>query len=101
MSSPPYVPLAWTNQSLVLYHGTIDLFVAPILSGINISMGSPNTDFGQGFYTTTVKRQAHTWAWERSLLTPGSIAAVLRFEVDRDALSNLDILSFVLGNYDP
>lgn len=100
MFSPPYIPPAWTNQPLVLYHGTIDLCVTPILSGINISMGSPNTDFGQGFYTTTVKRQAHTWAWLRSHLTPGSIPAVLRFELDRDALSHLDILSFVLGNYD-
>ena len=99
MSSPPYTPTTWTNQLLTLYHGTIDSSVTPILTGINVSLGSPNTDFGQGFYTTTVLRQAHTWAWERSLLMGGSTPAVIQFDVDRDALAGLETLYFVLGNY--
>ena len=33
--------------------------------GIDPLKGRPNTDFGRGFYTTTVERQARHWAWAR------------------------------------
>src|SRR6266487_482863 len=70
-----FTPSAWTNQLLPLYHGTLDIRVPSILAGVNVHHGRAHTDFGQGFYTTTVERQAHAWAWQRCSAS-GSSAAV-------------------------
>jgi hypothetical protein len=61
MASTPIVfpPPPWINQDLALYHGTIATFASAIVAaGVRVSLGKPNTDFGPGFYTTTLKRQA-------------------------------------------
>lgn len=76
-----FTPSAWTNQLLSLYHGTLDMHVPSILAGINVHQGRAHTDFGQGFYTTTVERQAHAWAWQLSQRAPGTLPAVIRFDV--------------------
>lgn len=95
-----FPPPNWTNQNLALYHGTVDAAVAAVLTGINLNKGRRFTDFGQGFYTTTVERQAITWAWVVSQQHPGTLPAVIRFDVDRDKLASLEYLWFVRGNYD-
>lgn len=59
----PFTPAHWTNQDLPLYHGTLDRYVSSILSGVDVTKGRAHTDFGKGFYTTTVERQARAWAW--------------------------------------
>ena len=65
-------------------------------------VGSTTLDFGQGFYTTTLKRQAKYWAWQASQQSPHlpvSQPAVVSFEVDRERLAPLDALWFVRGDY--
>jgi hypothetical protein len=99
---PPPPPLAsWTNQAIVLYHGTLDLHVASIRTAVTVLLGRSHTDFGQGFYTTTVENQARLWAWQLALrkgtIHPGCRAAVVRFDVPRDDLAGLDAVWFVRG----
>ena len=42
---------------MILYHGSLDAIEKP-----DISFSRNNTDFGKGFYTTTIKSQAEKWA---------------------------------------
>lgn len=98
--SPPSTPSIWTNHPLALYHGTVDRYVSSILSGIDVRKGRAHTDFGQGFYTTTVERQALSWAWQLSRRLPGTLPAVIRFDVNRGDLADLESLWFVRGNFD-
>lgn len=90
----------WTNQNIALFHGTVNTQVPSIFNGIKITNGRQATDFGQGFYTTTVERQARTWAWVLSNQRTGTLPAVIRYDVDRDELARLNCLWFVRGNYD-
>jgi hypothetical protein len=92
--SPP-----WTNQPVRLYHGTTTAHAFAITtSGVRVSASRTRIDFGQGFYTTTVQRQAQAWAWQ---LTDGRAAkpAVVYADVDRDVLAGLDCLWFVRGDF--
>ena len=50
------------GQTLTLFHGTLASHAPSILNGVQLQFGGPNTDFGKGFYTTTVERQARAWA---------------------------------------
>lgn len=97
---PVSTPSRWTNQPLALYHGTIDSHVASVLNGIQLTQGRASTDFGRGFYTTTIERQALSWAWQLSQRRPGTQPAVIRFVVDRDDLAGLECLWFVRGSFD-
>lgn len=91
----------WTNQPIVLYHGTLDTRARVILeSGVNVASGMPGKDFGRGFYTTTVRQQADDWAWRLSHRSGGNKPAVLEISIDRGALAELDILAFVRGERD-
>ena len=106
--------VAWSNQPLILYHGTDDVSavnimkaISPYRHGINLSRCKSNADFGPGFYTTTSLYQAKDWANKRiddkrktsfraGLFQPITLAraTVLGFEVDRDELSKIDHLIF-------
>jgi hypothetical protein len=100
MSTAPVPgPSNWQNQELTLYHGTLDRHVQSILKGVQINQGRASTDLGQGFYTTTLLRQAWSWAWQLSQRQGGQ-PAVVWFQVDRDALADLDSIWFVRGNFD-
>jgi hypothetical protein len=99
-ASPSFTPHNWTNQHLTLYHGTLDVHVQSILAGINVNQGRAHTDFGKGFYTTTVERQARAWAWQLSQRSSGTLPAVVRFDVDRDSLAAFECVWFVRGNFD-
>ena len=99
---------AWhpRGRQMVLWHGTTTDDVKNILAGVDPSAGRLAVDFGRGFYTTTIKRQARHWAWERYFdrrsakkSTPGNAPAVLRFEVDRYELALLQVMMFVGGSY--
>lgn len=90
------VPL-WTNQPVMLYHGTVRRFQQSILTGVKATAGRPDTDFGRGFYTTTNLSQARSWARTVSLFH-GTPAVVIGFRVDRNILATLDGLSFVRAN---
>lgn len=94
-------PPPWTNQRLVLYHGTTAAAAAEIFrSGVRVARGRNDCDFGRGFYATTLREQANHWAWRLASRTRGAVPAVVQFEVDRNELSRLDTLSFVRGDRD-
>lgn len=102
MAAVPIVfpPPPWTNQDVVLYHGTVDVFAAAIVSGpIRVSTGRPHTDFGPGFYTTTLRRQAQTWAAQIAASKPGTRAAVIELQISRDDLATLQTLAFARGDF--
>ena len=91
----------WNNSPLILFHGTdLPSAQAILTQGIRLSFCRPGTDFGRGFYGTTLLHQAKNWANRRCLTlqaagVPNAIAAVMRFSVSRNALANLEALSFV------
>lgn len=93
------------NRYLTLFHGCTTVDRDQIkLHGIDPNQGRLNTDFGRGFYTTTLKRQAQHWAWTRFYdpkfaHTTAYQPVVLQFTVDRYELAKLDVLSFQLGDY--
>lgn len=85
----------------MLYHGCTAVDQANIVkSGIDLSQCRVDTDFGRGFYTTTVEYQAEQWAWNRLYATgikstPMNHPVILKFRVDRHQLSKLRQVSFV------
>lgn len=95
---PSFVPIVWSNQPIVLYHGTWSSAASSIATRILLSRSHRLTDFGRGFYTTTLWTQAVTWAYGRVAITGGQ-PAVVWFEVSRDKLASLDTLSFVRGDF--
>lgn len=99
---PPSAPGPWTNQPLTLFHGTLDVYTSGIVASVSISKGRTYTDFGKGFYTTTLYRQALSWAWTRAQRgrPAGARPAVVRLELERDALADLQTLWFVRGSFD-
>jgi hypothetical protein len=93
------------SQFLELWHGCLKSDLKSIRKGIDPTVCDPSTDFGRGFYTTTVKRQARSWAWKRYLdLSPRKrkrdVPVVLRFRIRLERLARLESLFFVLGDYD-
>jgi Protein of unknown function (DUF3990) len=98
----PNPAFVWKNQDVRLYHGTVHLHAPNILKKINVTLGKPQTDFGRGFYTTTVLRQAQSWAWQLAQRQPPPRPSpiVIAFDVSRNALAALDSLWFVRGSYD-
>jgi hypothetical protein len=71
-------------------------------NGIDLSLGDPNKDFGQGFYVTTVLHQAEQWANQKVRKLPTHVnddAAVLTFDMDRDIAGGCgDHLAFVIAD---
>lgn len=109
MPIPLYSPAPpWTapqGRELFLFHGctTHDQFDIQT-NGIDLMKGRVNTDFGRGFYTTTVEYQARQWAWNRFYdpavkRIPMNQPVVLRFAVDRHDLASMSSLAFVLGDH--
>ncbi len=95
-----FPPPPWVNQDIVVYHGTVDASATAIMSSqIIVGFGRPNTDFGPGFYTTTLKRQAQMWAAQLSA-TKGTSPAVIEFTINRQSLASLNTLAFVRGDFD-
>lgn len=105
--------MGWSNGPLVLYHGCDDISaqsimipVSPNRHGINLAYSRPLVDFGRGFYTTTYLHQAKNWANMRCQRLRGAtpprpaLATVLKFEVDRTQLGQLQALTFVVDNLD-
>lgn len=103
--APFNTPVIWSNQPLILYHGTLQQHRASIMRGIDPQMGRGNTDFGPGFYTTTLRLQAMSWAWQAAAaaMTAGNPSAkgcVLAYRLDREDAARLESLTFVRGDRD-
>lgn len=102
---------SWQSRStdVVLWHGCTSYDVPSLQGGIDPMKGRIDTDFGRGFYTTTISRQARHWAWNRyyDLLyksrRPGSgplQPMLVEFRVPRHELASLSCLAFGPGDYD-
>ena len=73
---------------MILYHGSLNAVEKP-----DISFSRNNTDFGKGFYTTTIKSQAEKWTsrFKRRF----GYGALSLYEADDIALrENVSILEF-------
>ncbi len=94
MSTTPG-PRPWTNQDIVLFHGSI-LRAAQVMAAgaIDLKFCMPFTDFGPGFYTTTLQYQAESWAKKRAVAIQDA-PALLKITVPRDEMSRLETMSFV------
>lgn len=104
---PSATPVPWNNQDIVLYHGTIQKHADSILKGIDIQQSRVKTDFGQGFYVTTLKRQAEGWADKaharirsRFRQYAENKPVVVKYEIRRDELAQLETLWFIRGAFD-
>jgi hypothetical protein len=87
----------WTNQEIVLYHGTLLQHATKIAQhGVDTSFGAPNRDFGRGFYTTTWLDQAQDWAESRAS-EENFASVIVRLTLGRLELRRLNSLAFVRG----
>ncbi|HEX6747760.1 MAG TPA: DUF3990 domain-containing protein [Longimicrobium sp.] len=96
-----YPPARWRNPVIRLYHGTTaDAAREIVQSGIAISRGRDERDFGRGFYTTTLQRQARNWAFEVARESGRTrSAAVVQLDLARESLASLATLMFVRGDF--
>jgi len=73
---------------VILYHGSHSAIPAP-----NLSFARETTDFGKGFYTTTIQTQAEKWS-ER-FRRRHSLAVVSVYEInENEILENISVLDF-------
>lgn len=73
---------------MILYHGSNTIVRQPRLLEPNRTL-----DYGSGFYTTCAEKQAYDWAL-RKLRTPEQCTYVNVYELDRNALKDLNVLWF-------
>jgi hypothetical protein len=97
--------IAWTNQPVLLYHGTLSQYRESILAGIDLTKSLPYTDFGLGFYTTTsieaaIRRAKDKQAIMKATMNIEDKPMVIRYEVERNALAQLECLWFVNAHAD-
>ncbi len=90
-------------NTIVVYHGGTEKIESPICK-----LGRKNLDFGQGFYITSLRKQAITWA--NSMAGNRNMPAVLnRYKLDRDSILreakckifkayDKEWLEFIVGN---
>jgi hypothetical protein len=94
--------MPWVNGPIVVYHGTDNLAANSIRSaGLLTNYFNPNTDFGVGFYVTTVLHQAEQWANQKCRRTSGALnAEVLEYQIPRHVVETLRHLTFVTATAD-
>ena len=97
--------MVWTNQNVILYHGTQSEAMRDInqLRSFDLARCRKDVDFGMGLYTTTNEVQAEEWA-RRAARRFNSIHSraraqadpcVIKFSCDRDTIARLESLFFV------
>jgi len=73
---------------MILYHGSLEVVERP-----DISFSREKTDFGKGFYTTTIKSQAEKWA--SRFKRRSGFGTLSIYEIDDTAMrKNISILEF-------
>jgi hypothetical protein len=99
--TPSYAPPPWTNQELILYHGTTASAARQIAVGkIALHYGRRGTDFGPGFYTTTIEQQARAWALRvadkrRQAPRHTKAPAIVEIRLSREEVAGLQFMAFV------
>ena len=73
---------------MILYHGSLEVIEKP-----DISFSRETTDFGKGFYTTSIKSQAERWTSRfKNRFGYGTLSI---YEIDEPVLrKNISILEF-------
>lgn len=94
-----------TCDTITLWHGCTDADRRGIeQNGIDLSLSRPDLDFGRGFYTTTLQRQAQHWAVRRYesrfVSRSNNRPVILQFTVSRINIAKLVSLSFINGRYE-
>jgi len=91
----------WTNRPIHLFHGTTLLSAQSIKTGgVDLDRCRERTDFGCGFYTTTLEASAWDMARKKADTLGGQPRAVIRLRLDRYGLGLLKTLAFVRGTLD-
>ncbi len=89
----------------LLYHGTISIYSDSIKSGIKLNCGLVPSDFGNGFYTTTFKKQAEIFAEKKVKIhnrkNKNNIAdpIVAVFDLNQNILNECSGIIFNTENY--
>ncbi len=73
---------------MILYHGS-----NVEIEKIDLSLSKPYKDFGKAFYLSETMQQAKAMAKYKSLILGGK-PIITKFEFDKDAAKNLNILIF-------
>lgn len=75
----------------IIYHGTSSNFHDSLVSKIQLNQNHSPTDFGDGFYTTTVYEQSRNFAIKKSALRqnryPGCQPMIVALHLDTNILS--------------
>ena len=74
---------------MILYHGSYSFF-----EEIDLSKGRKFKDFGQGFYTTKIERQAAEWAKNMASRFETACGYVSVYECDEALFKNTNYLKF-------
>jgi hypothetical protein len=104
-AQPPWAtPTPWNNQDITLYHGTLAQHADSIVeNGIDLKYANAKKDFGRGFYTTTMRREAESFAYRARDAArrndPSARPGVVEFTISRDSIAGLDCLWFVQGEF--
>ena len=89
------------SEFIQLWHGCMEADRPRIEKGIDLNKCRPSTDFGRGFYMTTLESQSQYWSWlRRETLHRRDRPIVLRFRIPRSTMGSLVSLSFVRADYD-
>jgi len=92
-------PKSWLKRKpMTLFHGTTLAHLPSIRQKIDWTKGKTGTDFGPGFYVTTLKHQAKSWAWDLAQIGTDR-GVVIVFEAHWEAIAALESLCFVRGDY--
>lgn len=76
------------ENELILYHGTNVLF-----NQVDLNHSKDKRDFGRGFYTTTVKEQAESWAENMYIRYGGDGRYVMEFRLILNPTINIKVFN--------
>lgn len=72
------------SREVMIYHGTVADF-----DEIELHKSKNKRDFGRGFYTTVLEKQAKEWAYRKSLRDKKSTYYVYRYAFAQDEVLNI------------
>jgi hypothetical protein len=99
-SNPPDTWPTWTDSPIELFHGTTLISANNIKGGgVRLADCQENSDFGRGFYTTTLRHSAKLMA-ERRANRDGGQPAVVHLRLNRREMAKLETIAFVRGSLD-
>lgn len=74
---------------MIVYHGSTEIVRKPL-----VNVGRPNLDFGRGFYVTTLRQQAVSWALRPINIYKEKYLNIFNFDFDTVRDKGYKILTF-------